>query len=188
MDPRAPTLRRRLLAELVRGASAAIEVGRGFFVVKIRSGEFFAASPGAALEAIRCHRHKSFESRRLAVKRVISAALSLERERAASRTSKNEGALSHHFFVSLTSEHGSFSSWIPCWNSRREKSLYRQKSDFTGRHAVGGGRSRRGVFWPRYSREEVIVNRLPEIGEHVRYDGKGSIGACTGTVVKIYPG
>jgi hypothetical protein len=50
MDPRAPTLRRRLLAELVRGASAAIEVGRGFFVVKIRSGEFFAASPGPRSE------------------------------------------------------------------------------------------------------------------------------------------
>jgi hypothetical protein len=50
MDPRAPTLRRRLLAELVRGASAAIEVGRGFFVVKIRSGEFFAASPARPLK------------------------------------------------------------------------------------------------------------------------------------------
>ena len=31
------------------------------------------------------------------------------------------------------------------------------------------------------------MNRLPQIGEHVRYGGKGSIGACTGTVVEIYP-
>ena len=31
------------------------------------------------------------------------------------------------------------------------------------------------------------MNRLPQIGEHVRYDGKGSIGSCTGTVVEIYP-
>ena len=31
------------------------------------------------------------------------------------------------------------------------------------------------------------MNQLPEIGEHVRFDGRGSIGSCTGTVLQIYP-
>ena len=73
------------------------------------------------------------------------------------------------------------------WNSAPGKSLYGKGLSSPRRLRTGDDQETRGVQPPPYSREEAIVNRLPEIGEHVRFDGRGSIGSCTGTVLQIYP-